>query len=1413
MVARFHYDEDVLQRFLHGRLVGEEGAVASHLEGCEMCQRKLETVSRADLSWDDLPRLLGTDSVASQTMPEVFRDTDAIDPARLPWLKPSERLGSLGRFGRYEILELLGSGGMGIVMRGIDSALDRQCAVKVLAPELASSAAARKRFSREAKSAAAVVHAHVVPIQTVDELNGLPYLVMPVVEGQSLQQRVERNGPLEVVEVVRIAAQIADGLSAAHAQGLVHRDIKPANVLLENGVERVQITDFGLARAIDDASMTRSGVIAGTPQYMSPEQAHGDAIDHRSDLFSLGSVIYFMLTGRSPFRAETSMGVLNRICNDQPRSLRSIRSDVPQCVERMVMRLLEKSPSDRYASASEVAKILTECLTALQNPEAGKLAALIDTNSAGTHRGSSSATPPNWVRTILIAAGFAFAAIAGTWFYLETNKGTLRIESNSDVDVPIRIRRGDETVEQITVSSAGATTRLKAGNYVIEVDDANSHVEIKGDRFTLRRGDSWIVAIAPVKSTQHGGSESLMNGSPMIPHGGSKRIGNDNRPMGGLGGYASDIGGEMLLPAPSRAGSPRPNLFQWKPNLPPQLEHYPLLGGTGETTSASDPTSTYQLPRDPSTASNKNGDQEDNCATRIDSRLWGLVYPPVPDLVWPNEWPVERYILFLLQDSRFQEVVGIEPEPALTGVYNRTYRQAEEQAQSNPEDFEGWDSILKKLLIHLEENESRSVGQQFISAVRQQIGINGYAKKLGGNLSLLEDLGVPSIQAQLEDLGDDSGNYQDPFIAEATDLFNRLGLQFTPTQGDRSTLTQHRFIELAIKSRNQELKKLEQTQEAKEPRQASTLPTLVEPRYQLRRWLINRQFLTRLTLALTDSQNHRLASYLKRPLSSEPTREEDFVGIATALQSEHRFVTNADPPSYESILARWRSSIQNDQHGLANEPPIIRTHTIADQCLTTDGDNGKPGQKLRVILYRSDLQSKNLEATLPIGTLYTDVILRDGNTTISNNFGTNDEQSWRAGGSGIPMSEAIVTDANAVLANGRPFPTLEQVAGTSVNDSFETPDGLPRWPRFRFSIQPGGTYGFQATPITLDELAAKLPIQKLMDDGGRIGIEAHVDVPLEDVKKVISAFKSTPELREIKLHLFEYGPAVQEKGFPAEDDQVGVDGATSAPGIVDHFNSAMELAQFLARAIGTRDTQKVIGTFDEKLMQWSLSQGLMEYIERLQKQDEAPRPIGSGPRLPMSDWLEDPLLRRIVGPDFDWAWFERFVLQRRVREGVQSAEALADLISTALPNRRSKAYVAVEVTDVLIGRDDAYYQPPYLLFVNGDQATAACKTGGFAWILQRSDEHGWRVNNFWSTDKPKGIEAFVDNWPDGLPRKPSDQGLFVDAASSNAESAGGFVPTDAEWADLPSPFADEGAKALAEPIIQESTIEARRQTN
>ncbi len=255
-------------------------------------------------------------------------------------------------------------------MKGFDAELHRPVAIKVLAPHLAHSAAARKRFAREAQATAAVIHPHVIPIHNVESGDKLPYLVMSYINGSSLQWYVDTNGPLNVEETLRIAMQTAAGMRAAHEQGLIHRDVKPANILLEEGTLRVVLSDFGLARTMDDASLTRTGIVTGTPHYMSPEQAGGDAIDARSDLFSLGCVMYFMLTGRPPFRAATAMGVLNRICHETHRPVREVNASVPVPLAKVIDRLLSKQASERYATAEELEQALSEIMRALK---AGKL--------------------------------------------------------------------------------------------------------------------------------------------------------------------------------------------------------------------------------------------------------------------------------------------------------------------------------------------------------------------------------------------------------------------------------------------------------------------------------------------------------------------------------------------------------------------------------------------------------------------------------------------------------------------------------------------------------------------------------------------------------------------------------------------------------------------------------------------------------------------------------------------------------------------------------------------------------------------------------------------------------------------------------------------------------------------------------
>ncbi|MDP6555823.1 MAG: protein kinase [Pirellulaceae bacterium] len=294
-------------------------------------------------------------------------DLDPSDEISLDLLTPSEKPNCLGTLGQYEVVDVVGQGGMGIVLRAYDKKLNRVVAIKAVAPQYATNAIAVKRFLREARAAAAVNHDHVVTIYAIHDSQQPPFLVMEFIEGESLQDKLQRTGGFDVQEILRIGMQAASGLAAAHEQGIVHRDIKPANILLENGVERVKITDFGLARAIDDVSVTQPGLIAGTPEYMSPEQARGGPIDHRSDLFSLGGVLYAMCTGRPPFRAENSVAMLRSVLEDAPRSIREINPDVPAWLEELIASLLAKEPDDRLQSAREVANF---CRHRLANSEA-----------------------------------------------------------------------------------------------------------------------------------------------------------------------------------------------------------------------------------------------------------------------------------------------------------------------------------------------------------------------------------------------------------------------------------------------------------------------------------------------------------------------------------------------------------------------------------------------------------------------------------------------------------------------------------------------------------------------------------------------------------------------------------------------------------------------------------------------------------------------------------------------------------------------------------------------------------------------------------------------------------------------------------------------------------------------------------
>lgn len=487
---------------LNSLLTGDEASqeyqsVLSHVDNCPDCQQRLEQLAADSSIWHEATRVLSSENEFDLRGSDVGKWHHSRHP--IVWsesmasqlLSPASHPELIGRIGRYDVDRLIGSGGMGLVFKAHDTELNRPVAVKLLAPYLSGIGSARKRFAREARAAAAIMDEHVVAIYNVESSEDpreAPFLVMKYIAGGSLQQRIDQHGHLEVCEILRIALHTAKGLTAAHAQGLIHRDVKPSNILLDEGVERALLTDFGLARTEDDACLTRSGFHPGTPHYMSPEQVRGESIDARSDLFGLGCVIYAMCTGHPPFRAETSFAVLRRITDDEARPIREINSSIPVWLEQIVMKLLSKKREDRFESAETVSELLAGCLAHLQHPTHKQLPAVAAKLSPKRRRLAP------WARYLATAMGAVAIALAGILIVLELNKGTLRIECDTD-DIPIRVVQGENTVKALTLTRSGKSIRVAAGQYTVEFDGEITDVEMTGDVVSLSRGGTQVVQI------------------------------------------------------------------------------------------------------------------------------------------------------------------------------------------------------------------------------------------------------------------------------------------------------------------------------------------------------------------------------------------------------------------------------------------------------------------------------------------------------------------------------------------------------------------------------------------------------------------------------------------------------------------------------------------------------------------------------------------------------------------------------------------------------------------------------------------------------------------------------------------------------------------------------------------------------
>jgi tetratricopeptide (TPR) repeat protein len=368
-----------LEQFLAGSLPGAANdALAEHVRACAACQARLDSLSdNTELrQWAVRACLVNPEGPSPARPPHVSEDLrptrvagqgadTAVDlPSRWAGLfEAASHPGDLGRLGPYRVQAELGRGGMGVVFRAYDEALQRPVAVKVLRPEL-DDPRARERLLREARLAAQFRHDHVVTVHAVVSPPGRPpYLVMEYVPGPTLAALLEQEKCLPPARAAELLVQVADGLAAAHAAGLIHRDIKPGNILLDPATGRAKLTDFGLAR--DEAlpsSLTKEGLLAGTPAYMSPEQAGGQAgLDGRTDVYSLGVALYEALTGELPFRGTPAM-LLQQILHEEPRPPRRLSDAIPRDLETVCLKALAKEPGRRYQTAAELAADLRRFL-------------------------------------------------------------------------------------------------------------------------------------------------------------------------------------------------------------------------------------------------------------------------------------------------------------------------------------------------------------------------------------------------------------------------------------------------------------------------------------------------------------------------------------------------------------------------------------------------------------------------------------------------------------------------------------------------------------------------------------------------------------------------------------------------------------------------------------------------------------------------------------------------------------------------------------------------------------------------------------------------------------------------------------------------------------------------------------------
>ena len=533
----------VLVEFLQGKLHPPQlEQCESHLKDCTLCHETLVGLSSNDtlservaaalqnyevqnfldessaetqnlldrLTSDDFKRSSLAAGVSGQRTPTADAEVIADRAAEiLRCVRPAED--SLGKLGDYTLLRLIGAGSTGVVFQAIDETLERTVALKVLRPSLGE--ISRNRFLAEAKLAASIEHVNVVTIFQVGQVDRLAFMAMPWQPGQTLESLLASGEQLDDNRIIEIICQVAAGLDAAHQKQLVHRDIKPANLWICEDDQLLKILDFGLARISDDnPNLTATGMLAGTPNFMSPEQTRGLELDGRSDLFSLGCVLYRLLTGKLPFGSPTVLATLSSIQSHTPVPPAELNQDTNQDLSDLTMCLLKKQPVNRPQSAPQTIELLTTPRD--QWPIA--IPSYSSANVGGSEANESSVARPvtassgrNWsswipaVVGLLLLGGFGWF-LANQIIRISTPEGEVVIET-SDENVEVEVRQEGKVVDIIDTKTQQSFS-LKSGTYSFNAKatdgETSNSFTIEPKTLTMHRGDKVIVKVTVDQSKQ-----------------------------------------------------------------------------------------------------------------------------------------------------------------------------------------------------------------------------------------------------------------------------------------------------------------------------------------------------------------------------------------------------------------------------------------------------------------------------------------------------------------------------------------------------------------------------------------------------------------------------------------------------------------------------------------------------------------------------------------------------------------------------------------------------------------------------------------------------------------------------------------------------------------------------------------------